>query len=286
MVKWKICCNFAEWNKISIIINTMSKQICNDNCTYYQKENVLAKRFLWIILGATFFVVGLFVCVERSYKKSLDKIVHYHSLYTEKTLAELPEVNLSKDSCYYLDERLMLDVDNHMNEVQSMLEIQCHKIQSDFTILSLWAGILMIVFLIFSIYSVFKTDEMVKQGKVTLKVLEEAEKTANDKISKIEDVVQDEINKVKTTASEEVAKLSSNAENIFSEINTYKEATKKELKTGLDSQIDLFKKEIQVFLEQTKKVDDDKKEFIDKLFDIFMSHMNDETKEQQSEQNK
>lgn len=264
----------------------MSKQICNDNCTYYQKENVLAKRFLWIILGATFFVVGLFVCVERSYKKSLDKIVHYHSLYTEKTLAELPEVNLSKDSCYYLDERLMLDVDNHMNEVQSMLEIQCHKIQSDFTILSLWAGILMIVFLIFSIYSVFKTDEMVKQGRETLKVLEKAEIDAGDKINKIENVVQAEINKVQIAASNELSKISTSAEEMSKETEEFKETTKKELKQELDTQINLFRKEIKDFLEQTKKVDDDKKEFIDKLFDIFMSHMNDETKEQQSEQNK
>ena len=43
--------------------------------------------------------------------------------------------------------------------------MEFEKLQNDFNFISLWAGLLTIVCLIFSIYSIFKTDEMLKKSE-------------------------------------------------------------------------------------------------------------------------
>ena len=50
-------------------------------------------------------------------------------------------------------------------ESKSLLELEFNKIHSEYNALALWGGILTIVFLIFSFYSLFKTDDLVKQGR-------------------------------------------------------------------------------------------------------------------------
>lgn len=50
-------------------------------------------------------------------------------------------------------------------ESKSLLELEFNKIQNEYQGLILWAGILTIVFLIFSFYSLFRADDLVKQGR-------------------------------------------------------------------------------------------------------------------------
>ena len=89
---------------------------------------------------------------------------------------------MSKDSCYYVNEQFAKSVEAYMESSKDLLELQSTKIQSDFTVLSLWAGILMIVFLVFSIYSMFKTDEILRQSREGLKAIENTEKEAEEQI--------------------------------------------------------------------------------------------------------
>jgi len=50
-------------------------------------------------------------------------------------------------------------------ESKTLLDLEFDKIQNEYESLTLWAGILTVVFLIFSFYSLFKTDDLVKQGQ-------------------------------------------------------------------------------------------------------------------------
>ena len=52
----------------------------------------------------------------------------------------------------------------HEERMQGLMELEFEKLQNDFNFISLWAGLITIVFLIFSIYSIFKTDEMLKKS--------------------------------------------------------------------------------------------------------------------------
>lgn len=72
-------------------------------------------------------------------------------------------------------------------ESKTLLELEFSKIQSEYEAMELWAAILTIVFLIFSFYSLFKTDDMVKQGKEGLKEIGDIKKESQDTIQKTEE---------------------------------------------------------------------------------------------------
>lgn len=67
-------------------------------------------------------------------------------------------------------------------ETKDMLEMQFAKIQHETESLQIWCGILTVVFLIFSFYSLFKTDELVKQGKEGVKELADLQVTGKKSI--------------------------------------------------------------------------------------------------------
>ncbi len=95
-----------------------------------------------------------------------------------------------------------------------MLELQYNKLQHDFTVLSLWAGILMIVFLIFSIYSIFKVDEMQKkQGRDYLDKMEDFSIKAKENSGNIEKQAAKKIKSLNDQADDEIKKLSLQATN-------------------------------------------------------------------------
>lgn len=57
------------------------------------------------------------------------------------------------------------------SETRDLLQMQFAKIQHEYEALEIWCGILTVFFLIFSFYSLFKTDDLVNQGKEGLKQL-------------------------------------------------------------------------------------------------------------------
>lgn len=54
-------------------------------------------------------------------------------------------------------------------ETKSLLELEFNKLQNEYQVLAVWGAVLTIVFLIFSFYSLFKTDDLAKQGRDGLK---------------------------------------------------------------------------------------------------------------------
>ena len=71
-------------------------------------------------------------------------------------------------------------------ETKDMLEMQFAKIQHETESLQIWCGILTVVFLIFSFYSLFKTDELVQQGRDGVEELKNLQTKANNSIEQME----------------------------------------------------------------------------------------------------
>lgn len=68
-------------------------------------------------------------------------------------------------------------------EVRDILDRQLAKIQQEYETLEVWCGIITVVFLIFSFYSLFKVEDIVNQGKSGLKELEVMSEKGNGKIN-------------------------------------------------------------------------------------------------------
>ncbi len=201
----------------------MKQDNCNQQeaCAHYfgqDKLHVYRHKFIWSVVFSTIIVIILFVLLLRTYDKSLNEIVDLHREYHSQVESLLKPLTISKDSCVYVNEQLANCIEEGLLNTQSVLQLQSTRIQADFTLLSLWAGILMIVFLIFSISSIFKTDELMKQGREGLKVIEESKSKVDDHILEIEKKAEEEIRKVSSAADVEIAKITEESSSSLEEL--------------------------------------------------------------------
>ena len=87
-----------------------------------------------------------------------------HELYYKRIETLLISQNLDRKNQSAEIESLSRVFGEHEKRMQELMEMEYEKLQNDFNFISLWAGLITIVFLIFSIYSIFKTDEMIKKS--------------------------------------------------------------------------------------------------------------------------
>lgn len=189
-----------------------------ENCTpkdcahFIEKDrfSVYRHKFIWIVVVATIFTAVLFVVICSMQNKSMSHIEAYTEDFNRDLISKLPNVELTKDSCYFINEQLVTQMEHNIKMVHSMLELQDAKIQSNFTILSIWAGVLMVVFLIFSIYSMFKTDELMRQSREGLLAVEDAKKKAEDNVQMVKVKASEQVKLVTDTANNEMQKFQEN----------------------------------------------------------------------------
>lgn len=116
-----------------------------------------------LVVVSVIAIIG-FVCLSVSYQNRLAKIAELQKqdgkrLETILKSQSLDRKNLSKEI-----DSLSGVFCEHEERMQGLMEMEFDKLQNDFNFISLWAGLITIVFLIFSIYSIFKTDEMLKKS--------------------------------------------------------------------------------------------------------------------------
>ena len=107
------------------------------------------------------------------------------------------EHNISSNA-YRQEETISAANQKHQEEVKALLELQFNKIQNEYETQEVWTGILTIVFLIFSFYSLFKSEEMERQGKLALHSIEESEQSAKTALGSIETDKKKKMDEIKT----------------------------------------------------------------------------------------
>lgn len=141
---------------------------------------------------------------------------------------------------------------NAQHATSELLELHFNRIQHEYTVLALWAGVLMIVFLIFSFYSLYKTDDIAKQSKENLK---EIKQKGDDVLAELK--VQQEV-------------LMSRANNTIAQLNKETKESQNKMDTLADtfggriSAIEITAARLEQFFQiiedtQTKQSDDSSK---------------------------
>lgn len=90
----------------------------------------------------------------------------------------------------------------HQEEVKALLELEFNKIQGEYETQEIWTAVLTIVFLIFSFYSMFKSEELERQGHDALKSIRDVEQRAKNAYDKIEQEKSKKINSIQSQYSE------------------------------------------------------------------------------------
>lgn len=263
----------------------MSNQCNIDNCSHYISVKNLRfyrNKFIYFVIIATVAIACLFAAITYSYHNSLNEIVEIHKDYSNQMSKVLQPLKLSKDSCVYANEQLVQYMQENMQNMQSLLQLQGSKIQSDFTLLSVWAGILMIVFLIFSIYSIFKTDELMKQSRDGLRVIEDSKNKADGHISQIDVKVKEEIERVSSAADSQITKIFDQSNSSLDLLRNQVESYKKSFTQIVETKTNEFKK---VYDDYVEKLDNASQQ-TNSLFDILINTArNQQSEEQESDRN-
>lgn len=169
-------------------------------------------KYKWQFVGslAAVSVIAIigFLCLSISYQNRLAKIAELQLKDGKRIEKILKSKSLDKKNLSKEIESLSGVFNEHEERMQGLMEMEFEKLQNDFNFISLWAGLITIVFLIFSIYSIFKTDEMLKKSD---KVYDEIKDKADviDNFSKnIKKKYQAELKSLKKDSDDYIKDLS------------------------------------------------------------------------------
>ena len=122
-------------------------------------------HFLCSLAVVTIVAIIGFVTLSYSYSCRLGKIEELQKQDGKRIEVILKSAQVNKKDIAPDVESLSAVFSEHSERMQGLMNMEFEKLQNDFNFISLWAGLLTIVFLIFSIYSIFKTDEMLKKSE-------------------------------------------------------------------------------------------------------------------------
>lgn len=103
--------------------------------------------------------------MSHSYYNRLETIEELQKRDGKRIEIILNNAHVNKKNIVPEVESLTTVFSEHSERMEELMNMEFEKLQNDFNFISLWAGLLTIVFLIFSIYSIFKTDEMLKKSE-------------------------------------------------------------------------------------------------------------------------
>lgn len=77
------------------------------------------------------------------------------------------------------------------DEIRSLLQLEFTKLQNEYEAIEIWAAILTVIFLIFSFYSLFKTERLEEKGYQSISKIEELESNAHNNLEDLQNSMRE-----------------------------------------------------------------------------------------------
>lgn len=213
-------------------------------------------------------------CVHCQVKKNFEErhatIKNIASADLEKTKYQFLDKSSTtcKDSahillferCASLVERQSKDI----TEIKRTLDDEFNKIENEYESQEIWTGLLTIVFLVFTFYSLLKTEEQERQAHDTLRQIKRSERRSRSIIKNIDNDKEAAIQSITDSFTNWKKGKNDDVKNI---VNTLFDEKEKELKTEFETWFITFQQEKEEQLTEFDKALD--KKAYDRLNDIF-----------------
>lgn len=145
------------------------------------------KTYLTIVIIISAVTILIFGFISWHYNSNTEKIIKIQ----QKDYDNIEQIIGSQKRLKYDEKKLLIEVfERHENRMNDIMEMQHAKLEADFNFISIWAAALTIVFLVFSIYSIFKTDEMLNRAEEESKRLHKMYQEANKEVDNLENFIQ------------------------------------------------------------------------------------------------
>lgn len=216
-------------------------------------------------------VLGIWFCAH-SFSRSQHAIVENHRRQTAIVDSMLMEMrrDISSDDPirrwkpgYVVDRAILYkNLDQTNQDIQTMLEMQMPRIQTEYETLSLWAGIVTVVFLIFSFYSLFKTDQLSHQASANMDAIRDMKIQASEDVIKLKErgnkIIERSqrhwdraIEKHEAKMTKSIDKMSADFDKFIKESDTTVREWKTSQEQVISARIDEVKKETETKTEAT-----------------------------------
>lgn len=205
-------------------------------------SKTLAQKFMTLAIVVTVITLGFMIVMNHSMQSRQASIIKNYTdnkeaidvLLQQERRVIMDSVFPSEQKIAIFD-RLQQRVDevqkkSDVNSIESMLNLEFSKIQGEYEVLNLWCALLTVVFLVFSIYSVFRSNELHNQAERALRSLKRTETEAKEKSGTIDKAAGDAEKKVRQelkTHSDAAKKLLNGVETKVGELTEKLEATEK-----------------------------------------------------------
>lgn len=178
---------------------------------------------------------------KQSYSDSIVKSVISASIKAQAK-RELMDL-LRKDSIF-----VHTHIGQIQNDTKAQLTLEFNKLQNEYQELQLWGGILTIVFLIFTFYSLFKTDDLLKQGREGVNELNFMKIKGSEVIEKTSEklnVLNEQINTTSKTQKNQITDANKNIDELTTRIETITQAVSDSFKEDLEIKISEQKEKLE-----------------------------------------
>ena len=230
------------------------------------KKNAARLLFLLVLLVVAAFGIATYVAVTERFDSACDEICKAQRELNGKAVLALDGLKTDSTGVDDAAGRLCAVLESGNGQMQAMLHMQHAEIQEDFSSLMLWASVLMIIFLVFSIYSMYRVDDLVNQSRNSVRTILEQSSKAQKRIDEIDRLFMAESRKLAQQSEREIENLRQAAEaslaglrseideriaasekTISDEIDKYNLAVDKKA-TNVQAQFDELKKSITSFV--------------------------------------
>lgn len=198
------------------------KKDIDDGCRTYSCNH---RMYFYICLIALAVFAAFTIIPWCSLKNNQERIVEQQQICCDSMFSHFSQLcsvksEAYKDSVYnvsfqkrIVEDSLLLcqQLASSQKNIEYQLESQLHNIQHEFLILSLWAALLMIVFLVFSFYSLYKADDIIKQGRdglhqcrIYVHEIDDLTTKAKKKINNLQNSISDSVESYKNELKIEI----------------------------------------------------------------------------------
>lgn len=194
------------------------KRMWNQHTTWFMVFAVIVSVVAWIMMSRANDSLkdrnDRIVAAYQQRSHATDSLVaSYRKLLSDSTITPITAMSLNQ-GLVQASERLASEETDQ--EIKHLLELELARIQHEYEVLNLWCALLTIVFLIFSFFSIFKTNEMTRQGEEALMRLGETAREAKEK----SDSIDEKVTKAEARVTAKTEQLSSKAQEKFNKLET------------------------------------------------------------------
>ncbi len=234
--------------------------------------SVLYTIFAVIVLLAS----GIYIYNSiSSFEDNCNKIYNRHTDYIYSDLSEKPII-CNKDSVIIINgnpNELLRLIAYHENKTETLLQLQHQQISNSFTSLTIWSAVLMIIFLVFSLYAMFKADDIQRQARNILEEISNYASQTEEKIQYLDERVNEEIAKISIESIKTLGALKNEQDKLFESYGKASSETLQELRDKQSDMIGKLKQEIDQTKEDFRKLSEEQISEIRKALQLLISQL-------------